>query len=65
MREFGTLDLPVRISDTDFKAHPEVYAGLVLRGNAWTRGHMYGKTFADKIQANIERCLARDDIPPW
>ncbi|KAL2135379.1 hypothetical protein VTI74DRAFT_8791 [Chaetomium olivicolor] len=55
-----------RISDVDFgRAGADCYRGLVLSGTPRERGMIYGRVFADKIKANVQRHLTRTDLPPW
>ncbi|KAJ4302329.1 hypothetical protein N0V88_002473 [Collariella sp. IMI 366227] len=51
------------ISEVDFFAAPQYYPGLVLEGSPEERGWIYGAIFADKIKTNVERHLARPDLP--
>jgi hypothetical protein len=65
MDDNGTPDKPLRISEVDFDSRPDCYPGLVLTGDARTRGRTYGRVFADKIMVNVARHLSHPDLPEW
>jgi hypothetical protein len=65
MGDQGTPDRPLRISEVDFDSRPDCYPGLILTGDARTRGRTYGRVFADKIMVNVARYLSHRDLPEW
>lgn len=65
VNDTGTPAKPLQISKVDFDARPDAYPGLVLTGDARTRGRTYGRAFADKIMFNVARHMAHPDFPDW
>ncbi|KAL2268767.1 hypothetical protein VTJ83DRAFT_3613 [Remersonia thermophila] len=59
----GTPEEPLRLGDANFDSRPDVYPGIILAGDAYSRGFQYGQLMADEIQTNVARHLSDPSLP--